>query len=233
MTNSGNIILMGYLNYGSQGQPVYDNHGIFQDTINYPKDSNKLFLYELDNSGNINWQKSLNNIFDNYSEYFGDRNIVYNNSYIVVGMPRDILVFDHQGNELKRFIPISPWCNNEILSISKTENDNIYVSGSYFWKNDTLQTYTKYLYFSKININNNEIWKKDMQGNLTYLSNNAVAIHSDTIGSVYDNSGNLLYSSNYLKTNCISKTCNNGYISVLCDYYANKITVIKSTITGN
>lgn len=62
--NNGNINLVTMKLKGRVPILVYDNLGVFQDTINYPENDNIVNVYELDKNGNLIWEKEIQNIYN-------------------------------------------------------------------------------------------------------------------------------------------------------------------------
>lgn len=107
-----------------------DANGVFQDTIHAPKKGNTLTLYKITSTGDIVWQRTMNNIETPCSPYLissdsrismavSDQNICINTVY-------DYFILDLNGNELSRRLPSVSTCN--AIAPGVTSGNNYFYS---------------------------------------------------------------------------------------------------------
>ena len=102
--NNNEIVLITFDYYGSiPYELVWDTLNNRIDTVKYETDNNTIHIYRLNSSGNIIWEKEINNIqtpiFTIGSYPFGVSNyyVLSNNSHIVVNLYSYLIIYDING----------------------------------------------------------------------------------------------------------------------------------------
>ena len=215
VNKSGNINMVTMKLKGYVPILVFDNNGVFQDSIKYPLNDNVLAIYEIDKDGNTLWKKEIDNIYNSaYSELASNIEIKQSNNYLLIKTQKQVLYLDATGILKSDYIVQNQYCNNKNISFS-ANSDLILVSGQYITIDTNVMNYIYNNYIQRLNESQNIEWNHlTDQLLLDNSENNYITINPDSsIVTYYDKSSSYLweFSSSSLGATIIN--CNNGITS--------------------
>lgn len=193
--SQGNICFLTMKLYGRIPTLVYDDYGIFTDTVRYPNDENTLCFYTIDGNGNTLLHKEIPNVYNNeYDRVSTKINLQEINNFSVINAEKNIIFLNFSGDVVKKEIIHEDYCNNINRSMCGDEN-TILVSGGYATYDPNTMSYQGYQYIQQLSSQGNIDW--EIENNdlvLDYYSDRFIAnSYDNTKLKMYDDNGSLLW----------------------------------------
>ena len=193
--SQGNICFVTMKLYGRIPEPVYDNYGVFQDTVLYPTDKNTLSFYTIGVNGNTLLHKEITNVYNSeYDRISTKINLQEINNYNIIQTEKNIMFLNSSGDIVKYEIIHEEYCTNINKSMC-ADGNTILVSGLYAAYDTTTMVYQNNQYIQQLSAQGNIDWEianNDLV--LDYYSDRFIANGFDDNNlKMYDNNGNLLW----------------------------------------
>ncbi|MDP1725153.1 MAG: hypothetical protein Q8M15_00110 [Bacteroidota bacterium] len=218
-SNDGNFYLLTHKLCGKYEKLLFNENGVFMDTVFYPFDKNKVAVHKINKDGNIIWSHTYNGILNNPSN--GEVDVrpgitVYKNQ-IQVQTRHSLLILDANGIELSRLRPFGNDCSLWAWGLSASAN-GLYSVGHYY---DSLVQYNR-TYLHRVN-------ESGVTVGSVFLPRNHGEPQVDAFGDAviisgrkelvkYDLSGNTIWSRDFLSNNefvsCTTPSCSEGMIFI-------------------
>jgi len=227
--NDSSFILLTGEMYGKIPEYVYDNQGVFQDTVRFPFDKNQLNIYNISTNGEIIWTKKLSNLFNDWAgEYIPYIDIIKVDDKYIVKSSKSVFYLDNSCNELERKETDPEHCDNKTYNIINSDNNSFIISGDYNFVNG--QAIGNGYYTKKISETGELIWRKENSMSIKDGNEYGFFCSNYTNIDYYNTNGDLKWTIPYANSNLVLLNCNNGvtYLS----YKENKFVLTSTNDIG-
>lgn len=214
--SQGNINLITLKLKGRVPILVYDNNGVFQDTVRYPEDDNTLCFYNINKDGSTLWKKEFDNIYNfGYDEVSTKIDIQETNNYQIIKTEKNILYLSKSGDSIKNHKIHDEYCNNTNKSMCGY-GSKILVSGLYITIDTVITNYHYNNYIQQLSEQGNVIWEIENEDILLdYYSDRILTKSKDSAKmNVYDIDGSILWSLTSPSSKISILNCSKGLTSV-------------------
>jgi len=200
------LLLSAYMS-GLQPEYVYDSLGVFMDTVNFPFDKNKLFVYKFTVDGNIMWKTDLEGIYNtNWGpELIPYGEIINTGGNVHVKSKNYIISLDDDGTELSRLNLNPEICIQQNYFIVGCTEESYVVSGNYY-----PGYYPEIRYTKCISNDGTIIWEKDEMLGLMDGSNGFFTTYLNGSFKYFNDKGDIIWGMENINIHNQIMNCNNG-----------------------
>lgn len=210
---------------------IYDENGVFQDTVLFLQDQNIISFYKMDAEGNIITQKEIPNIFNStFDSPSPVIDLLLFDNHFVIKSKAEIICLDLNGNIAKSYEPIPGCCDNSLFNMYGNMSTMI-VSGV---KENFLTGLPVQRYTHRTNLNNDILWELDEFHEIRDFNYQRLILGyynmADQSTHVYDIDGQFLWSLDGIPSKCSKMNCNGGVTAV--QYDSQGIIVTRTDANG-
>jgi len=192
--------------------PVYNQNGIFQDTVNYPEDDNTVCFYIIGKDGNTLLRREIGNVFNRgYSEISIPVDIQEMSSNYVIKTEKNTIILSNTGIVVSRYTNHEAHCNNKNNSMCSHGN-TLLVSGYHVTLDTFLLSIRYYHYIQRLSSAVSVLWEIETDDALKDVyADRFVTISSDFRRlKMYSITGSKLWSLTNPGTGVVKINCSKG-----------------------